>query len=209
MKKGASVALMTILLVASVFSEPIKLPAVDYGEMYTGFLLNGGDDLPYKTMISLGVGVVLRRGFFLYGGSIGYGLPFAHESIGKPTYDYPCPHSDYTIIGEYKAGFTVEIFPEIGIRIIEAGMFSFDILAGAGLVAGDMSSTLVGQSAATGWTYDQGYGEGQGILGFDMGGRAVIHVSDLTLSGGYSTKKGVMVLIGIGGESLKMLLKRR
>lgn len=203
MKKLVILFLFFITFSVPVFAQQEKYFNSYYADLSCGFLFNSEIVSQYRDMISLGVGFITVHDRFLIGGTIGFGLVFGYDSVGKAEFDYECPHDDYTIIGENINGFTLNLFPEIGYRIIHTKFVSLDLLAGFGVVLGSMGSNYVAKSNVTGWTYTHGQGDGYSIVRSDAGVRLSMISQGVTFSLGYATARGYVLTVGFTHDILR------
>ena len=160
---------------------------------------NSNGELPYDFIIPLGINSYYKTGVNnLLVGFNGSLEVIIAPGAGEPNFDYACPHNSYYIVGEHISGFGMTFGLEGGILLPVSENFKIFPTVGLGVSMHVLTSTLVGRSISTGWTYDQGSGSNGGI---SFTGDYLIKLGFIfdfmSLSVGFSKNRGLIYGLGV------------
>jgi hypothetical protein len=132
-----------------------------------------------------------------------YGVSGSSDKLPSPLFDYPCPHSEYTMLdGErsdggifgmvLKTGYTF-VLSDKGGEGFGNTYSSITLLAGFGFAS--QEKVKLSQSNASGWYYVQSR---RNETHNDIYGSLLFKYNYMFVSAGYSTYRGTVIGIGIG-----------
>lgn len=204
MKKSVLFMLLVILMLTSInglfgkAEHPLKFNHNNY------FMGIGSSDFfpdnPTEAVVPLGVHSYynVTGHNLIIGGNFSADLVVPPGGIGEPTYDYPCPHSNYYILGEQLEGVALTLGFELGTIFKVSDDFEIMPTIGVGFSTYLIYSILVAKSRATGWTYNQGYGDDFPLLfAGDYLLNVVFMFNGISISTGYSRLRGILFGLGI------------
>lgn len=204
MKKSIRYLVFVILVLIPIeglfgmAEHPLKFNHNNY------FIGLGGSDFfpdnPVEAVISLGVNSYynVTGHNLIIGGNFSADLIAPPGGVGNPMNDYPCPHNDYYIIGEHLEGVAFTLGFELGTIFNVSDHFKIMPSIGVGFSTYLVYSILVAKSRATGWTYNQGYGDGFPLLfAGDYLVNVVFMFDGYNISTGYSRLRGILFGLGI------------
>ncbi|OQY58715.1 MAG: hypothetical protein B6245_10460 [Desulfobacteraceae bacterium 4572_88] len=136
------------LILCLAFLRPDS--AFSEGYYFTTGIGAGGGAGTYNLSLQSGVmGIEIGEKKYLIGAGIPI-IPHGYDNIPKDTFDYPCPHDEYSIMGEENDGTELGLFGRMGVEMFHPDMYVSMLL---GFTRG--TEIQVSESDASGKHYEQ------------------------------------------------------